>query len=249
MSQTLGGDENYQFKWSMLAMVGFGLGEIFGGFFIGFIVDRWGTKTAIICNLIIILLMNAVTLVFIYQFEFNALPWIMCFLWGFQDSGVNTQIQETLGFEFDNASSEPFSIYNIYQCIACFIFQIIEASVGDQNSYWWFTIGVGVIAFLSNGLPYFFPFREDLANKIDIIASFTSLGSKNKKREQDHMMVQPYTHQKPLMHGDYSQDHHKVRNLSENQPIGGLLINTMNESEMRADSSNKIDVNNLFTKF
>jgi hypothetical protein len=98
-------------------------------------------------------------------------------------------------------------------------------------------------------LPYFFPFREDLANKIDIIASFTSLGSKNKKREQDHMMVQPYTHQKPLMHGDYSHDHHKVRNLSENQPIGGLLINTMNESEMRADSSNKIDVNNLFTKF
>ena len=83
MSQSLGGDENYQFKWSMLAMVGFGLGEIFGGFFIGFIVDRSGTKTAILCNLIVILLMNGVTLTFIYQFKFNALPWIMCFLWGF----------------------------------------------------------------------------------------------------------------------------------------------------------------------
>jgi predicted MFS family arabinose efflux permease len=92
MSQTLGPDENYQFKWSMLAMVGFGVGEVFGGFFIGFIVDRYGTKTAILCNLVSILLMNGVTLAFIYQFKFNALPWIMCFLWGFQDSGTNTQI-------------------------------------------------------------------------------------------------------------------------------------------------------------
>jgi predicted MFS family arabinose efflux permease len=50
----------------MLAMVGFGVGEVFGGFFIGFIVDRWGTKLAIVCNLAIILLMNGITLAFIY---------------------------------------------------------------------------------------------------------------------------------------------------------------------------------------
>jgi MFS family permease len=85
-------DDNYEFYWSMLAMVGFGLGEIFGAFFIGFIIDRLGTKVAIVCDLIIILLMNGFTLAFIYQFKFNALPWIMCFLWGFQDSAVNTQI-------------------------------------------------------------------------------------------------------------------------------------------------------------
>jgi MFS family permease len=65
MSQTLGGDENYQFKWSMLAMVGFGFGEIFGGFFIGYIVDRYGSKIAIMCNLIIILVMFGFTMGFI----------------------------------------------------------------------------------------------------------------------------------------------------------------------------------------
>ena len=81
-----------------------------------------------------------------------------------------------LGFEFDNASSEPFSIYNILQCIACFFFQLIEAQVNDQETYLYYTIGVGVIAIFSNGLPYFFPFREELANKHDLIGSI--LGSK-----------------------------------------------------------------------
>ncbi len=98
----------------MLAMTGLGIGEIIGGFLIGQIVDKFGTKTAIVCNFITIIVMSAVTLVFIHQFEFNALPWIMCFLWGFQDSGVNTQLQETLGFEFDNNANEAFSLYYIY---------------------------------------------------------------------------------------------------------------------------------------
>jgi predicted MFS family arabinose efflux permease len=52
----------------MLAMVGFGVGEVLGGFLIGFIVDRWGTKAAVITNLIMILSMSGVTLAFIYQF-------------------------------------------------------------------------------------------------------------------------------------------------------------------------------------
>ena len=73
-------------------MVGFGFGEIFGGFFIGWIVDKWGTKVAILCNLVIVLAMFGVTAAFIEINEFNALAWIMCFAWGFQDSAVNTQI-------------------------------------------------------------------------------------------------------------------------------------------------------------
>jgi predicted MFS family arabinose efflux permease len=66
MTGAIGGtDTKYQFKWSMLAMVGFGLGEIFGGFFIGFIVDKFGSKVAILCNTMIILAMFAVTFGFI----------------------------------------------------------------------------------------------------------------------------------------------------------------------------------------
>ena len=102
-----------------------------------------------------------------------------------------------LGFEFDNASSEPFSIYNIFQCLACFIFQIIEASVNDQPTYLWYTIAVAVICILSNGLPLFFPFREELANKNDIIGSI--LGSTRH-------------------HGGSHVDHHHPRKVEDIDP-------------------------------
>jgi MFS family permease len=46
-------------------MTGLGIGEIIGGLFIGYVVDKFGTKTAIVCNFIIIILMNAITLAFI----------------------------------------------------------------------------------------------------------------------------------------------------------------------------------------
>ena len=66
MTGAIGGDDSqYQFKWSMLAMVGFGLGEIFGGFFIGAIVDRYGSKVAILCNVVILMVMFGFTIAFI----------------------------------------------------------------------------------------------------------------------------------------------------------------------------------------
>lgn len=66
MTGAIGGDDDgYQFKWSMLAMVGFGFGEIFGGFLIGFIVDRWGSKFAIAVNVLIIIIMTGITIAFI----------------------------------------------------------------------------------------------------------------------------------------------------------------------------------------
>ena len=67
----------------MLAMVLFGLGEVLGCFFIGAFIDRVGSKFAVIVNILIIILMSGVTFGFIVIFEFNALAWIMCFLWGF----------------------------------------------------------------------------------------------------------------------------------------------------------------------
>lgn len=67
----------------MLAMVGFGFGEILGCFFIGFIVDKFGSKVAAFCNVIIIIIMTIVTIAFIMVWEFNWLAWAMAFLWGF----------------------------------------------------------------------------------------------------------------------------------------------------------------------
>lgn len=91
LSRSVGGNNpQYQFKMAMLAMVLFGVGEILGCFYIGAIVDKYGSKTATVCNLVNILLMIGSTIAFILIFEFNYLAWIMCFFWGFTDSAINT---------------------------------------------------------------------------------------------------------------------------------------------------------------
>lgn len=59
------------------------------------------------------------------------------------------------------------------------------------------------------------------------------------------MMMQPYSYQQPLVYGDAPQDHHRV-NLTGNVTSRELLINTMTETDRRADSSNIVDVKNLF---
>ncbi len=76
--------------WALLAMVLFGVGAITGSFFIGFFIDRIGSKFTTIINLVIITLMGGLTIGFLYGGSFNALAWLMCFFWGFQDSAVNT---------------------------------------------------------------------------------------------------------------------------------------------------------------
>jgi predicted MFS family arabinose efflux permease len=67
----------------MLAMILFGVGEILGCFFIGFIVDKYGSKVAGVMNIIIMSLMTIVTVIYCVIWEFSWLAFVMCFLWGF----------------------------------------------------------------------------------------------------------------------------------------------------------------------
>ena len=64
MSRTIEGDDQYKFKLAMYPMILFGLGEVLGCFFIGLIVDRFGSKVAAVCNIIIMLTMTSVTLLY-----------------------------------------------------------------------------------------------------------------------------------------------------------------------------------------
>lgn len=61
MARTIDGDDQYKFKLSMYPMILFGLGEVLGCFFIGVIVDKYGSKIAASCNILIMFLMTAVT--------------------------------------------------------------------------------------------------------------------------------------------------------------------------------------------
>ena len=64
-------------------MIAFGVGEVLGCFFIGFVVDKFGSKQGASVNVGIIVAMTAVTIVFIIHNEFGTLAFVMTFLWGF----------------------------------------------------------------------------------------------------------------------------------------------------------------------
>ena len=142
------------------AMVLFGAGEILGCFFIGWIVDHYGSYKACKANVAIMLLMGIFTVLYAIINKFSFLAYVMCFLWGFQDSAVNTHTQEILGFEFEN-NSEPFSVFNICQCIAMACFSIIQIAVDSQTEYIIYGICVSLIGMLACGNTLRFKFREE----------------------------------------------------------------------------------------
>jgi predicted MFS family arabinose efflux permease len=67
----------------MLAMVLFGVGEISGSFFIGFFIDRIGSKFSTLINIMILTIMGGITVAYLAGGSFNATAWLMCFFWGF----------------------------------------------------------------------------------------------------------------------------------------------------------------------
>ena len=95
----------------MLAMTALGFGEVFGCFFIGMIIDKYGSKKSTLVILVLIVFTFLSTFAYIKVWEFGVLAYVMCFFWGFSDSAVNTHCNEILGFEFDD-NITPFSVMN-----------------------------------------------------------------------------------------------------------------------------------------
>ncbi len=141
------------------AMILFGIGEILGCFFIGWVVDKYGSHRATIFNCVIMSAMGLVTVLYAIIYDFGVLAFLMCFLWGFQDSAVNTHSQEILGFEFEN-NSEPFSVFNIAQCMATAIFSLIQIAVDNQTSYIIYAVFIFLIGLGSVANTLRFKFRE-----------------------------------------------------------------------------------------
>lgn len=141
------------------AMIFFGVGEILGCFFIGWVVDKYGSYKATVVNCIIMTAMGIVTVIYAIVYDFGILAFAMCFLWGFQDSAVNTHSQEILGFEFEN-NSEPFSVFNIAQCIATAFFSLVQIWIDTQQSYIIYAIFIFILGFGSVANTLRFKFRE-----------------------------------------------------------------------------------------
>ena len=143
----------------MLAVVSLGFGEIVGSLSIGQVIDRAGNLTTSAITLLLIILQTFLTLSFVRSGTYGSLVFIMMFVWGLQDSVVNTHISEILGFEFED-NTRPFSVFNICQCIAMAIFSIIQISVDTQVEYIIFAIFVSILGMVACGNTLRFQFRE-----------------------------------------------------------------------------------------
>lgn len=105
-------------------MVAFGFGEVVGSILIGIIIDKIGSKKTSLVNIFIILILINVTGYSVYSERYDWITFLMCFLWGLQDSSLNIHTFQILGFEFIS-QSEPFGVFNILEGISAFLFQII----------------------------------------------------------------------------------------------------------------------------
>jgi len=117
---------------SMLAVVSLGFGEIVGSLSIGQVIDRAGNMTTSAITLILIIVQTFLTLSFVRSGTYGSLVFIMMFVWGLQDSVVNTHISEILGFEFED-NTRSFSVFNIIQSIGIFTFLTSEAYVKSES--------------------------------------------------------------------------------------------------------------------
>jgi len=79
-----------------------GAGDLLGGVVVGQIRDRFGNKVTIIYNIILIIPSFIIILIVNNTNTYNYTSWLMCFMWGFMDSGVGILLYSMLGFEFES---------------------------------------------------------------------------------------------------------------------------------------------------
>ena len=85
-------EENEKDQKALFTMIWFGFGEVIGGFFMGWFIDKFSAKKATIVNMLIALVTIIVTLISISIARFNFVSFFMAFLWGALDGVINIQI-------------------------------------------------------------------------------------------------------------------------------------------------------------
>jgi predicted MFS family arabinose efflux permease len=95
-------DTDKQNEYALIAMALLGVGEILGGQIIGFIRDRRGNFTAYAVETVLLVAAVILVIVFNEENKFGPMAYIMIFMWGLHDSGIQCLIRSIMGFEFDS---------------------------------------------------------------------------------------------------------------------------------------------------
>ena len=154
---------------ALFTIIFLGVGEILGGIlFIGPIRDKCGNKVAYIVLIIETAVAIVIVLVYNNNDKFNWMAYLMCFFWGFQDSGINCLINCMLGFEFSDKTT-PFGVNKFVQSLAIFGFSNVSSAVmsvdnttEEQKKYiLYYLVSAGIWGFCSMTAMLFFKFKPE----------------------------------------------------------------------------------------
>jgi len=104
--------------------------------------------------------MGAFLLAFLLVNRFTWLAFVMAFFFGLQDSSVNIQCLEILGFEFsERDGADPFAAFYFVQSIACFAIQLAQSTLLTHEAYTWYSsvaslCGLAALTYLYFGFPF-----------------------------------------------------------------------------------------------
>jgi predicted MFS family arabinose efflux permease len=149
----------------MMAMVVFGIGEMCGCFLAGWLIDKKGSKFMSRLNIAFIAFAVLSILLYPSSTECRLYSLVMTFMWGFQDSAVNTQLSEVLAFQLtqtdphqdkSNDSAEAFSVFNMIQAFSVFLFELLESDIDTHPSHVLYALFLGVFGLSSSLLASFF---------------------------------------------------------------------------------------------
>ena len=86
----------------LFAFIFFGVGQAISGFLMGKLIDSTSSKTACLFNILMMVLVMITSVINVNKLEYGWISYITLFLWGIQDSFINTHTYQMLGFEFES---------------------------------------------------------------------------------------------------------------------------------------------------
>ena len=158
---------NEQLKKAMFCMTALGVGEIVGGLIIGIVIDQLGNRYASWASLIAVITQTLVLCSFLVHNEYGTLAFLASFVWGVQDSIVNTHLNQILGFEFKDHVF-PYSVFNFVQCFTVFVFMFIESQLPLHiNQEVLFISFAGLLGLVMCSFVLKFPYKANAKTKED----------------------------------------------------------------------------------
>lgn len=154
--------DNDRSRQALLTLTALGTGEILGGMFlIGPIRDSFGNRPAYTCQFTITILAIAAVSIYNHNNQYNFSAYIMCFLWGLQDSGTSCLINCLAGFEFSDKMT-PFGVKNFVQSLSVFVcaqFCSFVIASKDPSYLLIYLLIIGCFGLSAIFLMLFFPFK------------------------------------------------------------------------------------------